>query len=90
MACSVEVLGFFGRVIHMIWFCLGDRFDRCWYGRIPFGVKFAHIHGGGNHIGSDRQCLPPNYYSIILHFTATDVFKDKVMGLIESQETYIV
>jgi hypothetical protein len=38
-------------------------------------VKFAHIHGGGNHIGSDRQCLPPpNFYSIIyILLLVTDV-----------------
>ena len=35
-------------------FCLGDRFEMsaAVQAGIPYGLKFAHLYGGGNYIGS--------------------------------------
>jgi GDP/UDP-N,N'-diacetylbacillosamine 2-epimerase (hydrolysing) len=45
---------------------------------IPFGVKFAHIHGGGNHIGAiDNVYRHQITLASELHFTATDVLGEK-------------
>jgi GDP/UDP-N,N'-diacetylbacillosamine 2-epimerase (hydrolysing) len=70
-------------------FCLGDRFEMsaAVQSGIPFGVKFAHIHGGETTLGAiDNVYRHQITIASQLHFTATDVFKDKVVSLIESED----
>jgi GDP/UDP-N,N'-diacetylbacillosamine 2-epimerase (hydrolysing) len=52
---------------------------------IPFGVKFAHIHGGETTLGAiDNIFRHQITHASILHFTATDLFSNKVCELIGS------
>jgi GDP/UDP-N,N'-diacetylbacillosamine 2-epimerase (hydrolysing) len=62
-------------------FCLGDRFEMsaAVQAGIPFGVKFAHIHGGETTLGAiDNIFRHQITHASILHFTATDLFSNKV------------
>jgi GDP/UDP-N,N'-diacetylbacillosamine 2-epimerase (hydrolysing) len=66
-------------------FCLGDRFEMsaAVQAGIPFGVKFAHIHGGETTLGAiDNVYRHQITLASKLHFTATDVFREKVIDLI--------
>ena len=66
-------------------FCLGDRFEMsaAVQAGIPFGVKFAHIHGGETTLGAiDNVYRHQITLASVLHFTATEVFKNKVADLI--------
>lgn len=66
-------------------FCLGDRFEMsaAVQASIPFGVKFAHIHGGETTLGAiDNVYRHQITLASVLHFTATEVFKNKVVDLI--------
>jgi len=62
-------------------FCLGDRYEMfaAVSAAIPFGIKFAHIHGGENTLGSIdnqfRHCL--SIFSI-LHFTSIEQYAERV------------
>jgi GDP/UDP-N,N'-diacetylbacillosamine 2-epimerase (hydrolysing) len=70
-------------------FCLGDRFEMsaAVQAGIPFGVKFAHIHGGETTLGAiDNVYRHQITLASKLHFTATDIFKSKVVDLIGSSE----
>ena len=70
-------------------FCLGDRFEMnaAVQAGIPFGVKFAHIHGGETTLGSNDNIYRHQItHASILHFTATDLFKNKIFSLIDSLE----
>ena len=70
-------------------FCLGDRFEMsaAVQAGIPFGVKFAHIHGGETTLGAiDNVYRHQITLASKLHFTATDIFKNKVIDLIGSSE----
>ncbi len=65
-------------------FCLGDRFEMsaAVQAGIPFGVKFAHIHGGETTLGAiDNVYRYQITHASILHFTATDLFSSKVRTL---------
>jgi GDP/UDP-N,N'-diacetylbacillosamine 2-epimerase (hydrolysing) len=65
-------------------FCLGDRFEMsaAVQAGIPFGVKFAHIHGGETTLGAiDNIFRHQITHSSILHFTATDFYCNKVVEL---------
>lgn len=65
-------------------FCLGDRFEMsaAVQAGIPFGVKFAHIHGGETTLGAiDNVYRHQITLASSLHFTATEVFKEKVASL---------
>jgi GDP/UDP-N,N'-diacetylbacillosamine 2-epimerase (hydrolysing) len=66
-------------------FCLGDRFEMsaAVQAGIPFGVKFAHIHGGETTLGAiDNIYRHQISLASILHFTATDLFSSKVRELV--------
>jgi GDP/UDP-N,N'-diacetylbacillosamine 2-epimerase (hydrolysing) len=66
-------------------FCLGDRFEMsaAIQAGIPFGVKFAHLHGGETTLGAiDNVYRHQITLASQLHFTATDIFRDKVKDLI--------
>jgi GDP/UDP-N,N'-diacetylbacillosamine 2-epimerase (hydrolysing) len=68
-------------------FCLGDRFEMsaAVQAGIPFGVKFAHIHGGETTLGAtDNIYRHQITHASILHFTATDLFSNKVSTLTDS------
>jgi len=70
-------------------FCLGDRFEMsaAVQAGIPFGVKFAHIHGGETTLGAiDNVYRHQITLASVLHFTATEVFKNKVAHLIDTTE----
>jgi GDP/UDP-N,N'-diacetylbacillosamine 2-epimerase (hydrolysing) len=70
-------------------FCLGDRFEMsaAVQAGIPFGVKFAHIHGGETTLGAiDNVYRHQITLASKLHFTATDVFREKVIDLVGSSE----
>ena len=70
-------------------FCLGDRFEMsaAVQAGIPFGVKFAHIHGGETTLGAiDNVYRHQITIASKLHFTATDVFREKVINLLDSSE----
>jgi GDP/UDP-N,N'-diacetylbacillosamine 2-epimerase (hydrolysing) len=68
-------------------FCLGDRFEMsaAVQAGIPFGVQFAHIHGGEITLGAiDNVYRHQITLASILHFTATEVFKNKVANLLDT------
>ncbi|MDI6034465.1 UDP-N-acetylglucosamine 2-epimerase [Flavobacterium sp. LB2P84] len=70
-------------------FCLGDRFEMSAsvQAGIPFGVKFAHLHGGETTLGAiDNVYRHQITLASLLHFTATDVFREKVIDLLGSSE----
>ncbi|WP_264531350.1 UDP-N-acetylglucosamine 2-epimerase [Flavobacterium sp. N502540] len=70
-------------------FCLGDRFEMsaAVQAGIPFGVKFAHVHGGETTLGAiDNIYRHQISLASILHFTATDVFSQRVQSLIDCSE----
>jgi GDP/UDP-N,N'-diacetylbacillosamine 2-epimerase (hydrolysing) len=70
-------------------FCLGDRFEMsaAVQAGIPFGVKFAHLHGGETTLGAiDNVYRYQITLASKLHFTATDFFREKVIDLIGSSE----
>jgi GDP/UDP-N,N'-diacetylbacillosamine 2-epimerase (hydrolysing) len=66
-------------------FCLGDRFEMsaAVQAGIPFGVKFAHIHGGETTLGAiDNIYRHQITIASILHFTAAASFSKKITDLI--------
>ena len=68
-------------------FCLGDRFEMsaAVQAGIPFGVKFAHIHGGETTLGAiDNIYRHQITIASFLHFTATSSFSEKITQLIDS------
>jgi GDP/UDP-N,N'-diacetylbacillosamine 2-epimerase (hydrolysing) len=70
-------------------FCLGDRFEMsaAIQAGIPFGVKFAHLHGGETTLGAiDNIYRHQITLASDLHFTATDAFKDKVIEMTGSSK----
>jgi len=75
-------------------FCLGDRFEMSAsvQAGIPFGVKFAHIHGGETTLGAiDNIYRHQITLASSLHFTAGDLFSLKVGELIgETNEVHTV
>jgi len=65
-------------------FCLGDRYEMSGavQAGIPFGLKFAHIHGGETTLGAiDNIYRHQITLASTLHFTATDEFSKKVIEL---------
>jgi GDP/UDP-N,N'-diacetylbacillosamine 2-epimerase (hydrolysing) len=70
-------------------FCLGDRFEMsaAVQAGIPFGIKFAHLHGGETTLGAiDNIYRHQISLASTLHFTATDIFSEKVSNLLDSSE----
>lgn len=68
-------------------FCLGDRFEMsaAVQSGIPFGIKFAHIHGGETTLGAiDNIYRHQITLASILHFASTVVYVKKIEQLIES------
>ena len=75
-------------------FCLGDRFEMsaAVQAGIPFGIKYAHIHGGETTLGAiDNIYRHQISLASSIHFTATDVFSNKVRELVgEFNKIYTV
>jgi GDP/UDP-N,N'-diacetylbacillosamine 2-epimerase (hydrolysing) len=71
---------------HLV-FCLGDRFEM--FGAVmagvPFGIKFAHIHGGETTLGAvDNIYRHSISLASLVHFTANEEFSVRVKQLINS------
>ena len=80
---------FWDKNIYDLVFCLGDRFEMsaAVQAGIPFGVKFAHIHGGEKTLGAtDNIYRHQITLASSIHFTATNAFKLRVEQLVESEE----
>ncbi|MGV8879151.1 MAG: UDP-N-acetylglucosamine 2-epimerase [Sphingobacteriaceae bacterium] len=66
-------------------FCLGDRFEMAAavQAGIPFGVKFAHIHGGETTLGAiDNIYRHQITLASTLHFPATLHFADRITSIL--------
>lgn len=66
-------------------FCLGDRFEMsaAVQAGIPFNVNFAHLHGGETTLGAiDNIYRHQITLASNLHFTAGELFSDRVIELI--------
>ena len=69
--------------------CLGDRFEMsaAVQASIPFGIKLAHIHGGETTLGAiDNIYRHQITLASFLHFTASELFSNKVMSLIGNKD----
>ena len=65
-------------------FCLGDRFEMsaAVQAGIPYGVHFAHIHGGETTLGAiDNVYRHQISLASSIHFTSTRIFEEKVKKL---------
>ncbi len=73
-------------------FCLGDRFEMsaAVQAGIPFGIKYAHFHGGETTLGAiDNIYRHQITLASFLHFTAAKQFTSKVIELIgENKRVY--
>ena len=70
-------------------FCLGDRFEMsaAVQAGIPFGIKLAHIHGGETTLGAiDNIYRHQITLASILHFTASEMFSERVVELIGNKK----
>ena len=73
-------------------FALGDRFEMAAAvaASIPFGVKIAHLYGGETTLGAiDNIYRHFISHSSCIHFVATDVFKNRLLQLLDNQEAKI-
>ncbi|MEX1014123.1 MAG: UDP-N-acetylglucosamine 2-epimerase [Candidatus Paceibacterota bacterium] len=64
--------------------CLGDRFEMsaAVQAGIPFGVKFAHLHGGETTLGAiDDVFRHQITLASDIHFASTEVYRDKIVAL---------
>ena len=69
--------------------CLGDRYEMfaAVTSAIPFGIKFGHIHGGETTEGAiDNIYRHSISLASYIHFTATDIFSDRLKSLIGKNE----
>lgn len=75
---------------HFDWaLCLGDRFEMsaAVQAGIPFGVKYAHIHGGETTLGAiDNIYRHQITLASQLHFPSTDEFAKRIAELTGSEE----
>jgi GDP/UDP-N,N'-diacetylbacillosamine 2-epimerase (hydrolysing) len=78
---SMKFSAVWGKENYDLVFCLGDRYEMfsAVSAGVPFGIPFAHIHGGETTLGAIdnqfRHCL--SLFSK-LHFTATKEFASRV------------
>ncbi|MCU4158143.1 UDP-N-acetylglucosamine 2-epimerase (hydrolyzing) [Carboxylicivirga sp. A043] len=69
--------------------CLGDRYEMfaAVTAGVPYGVKFAHIHGGERTLGAiDNVFRHSITLASSLHFTATEEYALRVAELTESKD----
>lgn len=70
-------------------FCLGDRYEMsaAVQAGIPFGVKFAHIHGGETTLGAiDNIYRHQITMASTIHFPSTEAYKNKIVSMIGDPE----
>jgi GDP/UDP-N,N'-diacetylbacillosamine 2-epimerase (hydrolysing) len=70
-------------------FCLGDRFEMsaAVQAGIPFGVSFAHLHGGETTLGAiDNVYRHQISLASQFHFTAAEVFSEKLANIMGSSD----
>ena len=70
-------------------FALGDRFEMsaAVQAGIPFGIKFAHIHGGETNLGAiDNIYRHQISLGSNLHFVASEIFIKRVENIIDSSK----
>lgn len=70
-------------------FCLGDRYEM--FGAVssgvPFGVTFAHLHGGETTLGAiDNIYRHSITLFSTLHFTSTEAYKKRVCDIIGQED----
>lgn len=69
--------------------CLGDRFEMfaAVMSGVPFGIKFAHIHGGETTLGAiDNIYRHAISLASTVHFTSTDKYAERVRSLVDLKE----
>ena len=69
--------------------CIGDRFEMsaAVQAGIPFNVKYAHFHGGETTLGAiDNIYRHQITLASILHFTANEMFSERIIDLIGSNK----
>lgn len=75
-------------------FCLGDRYEMsaAIQAGIPFGLKFAHIHGGETTLGAiDNIYRHQISLASSIHFIAADCFKPRLEAILgHTQNIYSV
>jgi GDP/UDP-N,N'-diacetylbacillosamine 2-epimerase (hydrolysing) len=70
-------------------FCLGDRFEMsaAVQAGIPFGIKFAHIHGGETTLGAiDNIYRHQITLASTIHFPSTEDYKRKIETIVGDDE----
>ncbi len=70
-------------------FCLGDRFEMlaAVLSGVPFGVKFAHIHGGEKTLGAiDNIFRHSITHASYIHFASTEEYKNRIIQIIDEPE----
>ncbi len=70
-------------------FCLGDRYEMfaAVSAGIPFGIRFAHLHGGETTLGAiDNVYRHSITHASLLHFTSADVHANRVKSLLGHDE----
>ncbi|WP_103665880.1 UDP-N-acetylglucosamine 2-epimerase [Gracilimonas amylolytica] len=70
-------------------FCLGDRFEMsaAVQAGIPFGVKFAHLHGGETTLGAiDNIYRHQITLASTIHFSSTEAYKKKIKTILGDNE----
>lgn len=73
--------------------CLGDRYEMyaAVSSGIPFGIKYAHLHGGETTLGSiDNIYRHSITLASKIHFTATSHFKKRVKSLLGVAENIFI
>lgn len=80
---------FWGSNTYDLVLCLGDRFEMsaAVQAGIPYGVKFAHIHGGETTLGAiDNIYRHQITMASSVHFTSTKSYKEKVIEILGNNE----
>ena len=81
---SLKFSSFWNENIYDLVFCLGDRFEMnaAVQAGIPFGIKFAHFHGGEVTLGAiDNIYRDQITLASEIHFTALENSKEKIIGV---------
>lgn len=85
---TIKFADFWANNAYDLVFCLGDRFEMsaAVQAGIPFGVKFAHIHGGETTLGAiDNVYRHQITLASQLHFTSSSRYKKKVENILEQK-----
>ena len=81
-----------GRQKYDLVLCLGDRYEMnaAVNAGIPYGVKFAHFHGGEKTLGAfDNIYRHQITLASSFHFTATEEFAARVNELLDAEKKYV-